>query len=441
MKDINEKIALELKQIDASKIPAFTYTRSREKRKNEIVFIYVSELKKFISVDIKQLRRKTLNVNVIMMQNNLNVFNTLDNVCYYFYNIDKFKKDYPCSAIEIFEKQKNVYYDIQNSDKYLMKYAWLYQQYNIMEQLIKSGFSDLIYSLINRNSSNYYRIENMFDIDGKNICEITGLKKSYFQLVRDNVKSIDLFIAIKKFLDNNKISAQQLERLIDIVKSNENLSISIDSMLMRSLNSIEELLAIEYENRRLYTFGSLINYVERQTVEQGYYQVHTFLGTLYDYIKMCVDMNIKPDVKTKNLQRDHNVLVVQYNQIKDQEIDKKYKTKFNRQYNKLKQCSYHDNRLEVIVPRNPKDIIEEGRNNHNCVGSYVETHASGKSFIFFIRKIDALDKSYITVELDKNLSTVKQAFYSFNKELNSTDNNFINKWMKQLAERREINEH
>ena len=441
MKDINEKIALELKEIDVSKIPAFTYTRNREKRKIETVFTYVSEIKEFISVDIKQLKKKSLNINAIMIQNNLNVFNTLDNVYYCFYNIDKFKKDYPCSAIEIFEKQSNVYYDIQNSDMYLMRYAWLYQQYSILEQLIKSGLSDLVYSLINRNSMNYYRIEKIFNTEGKNICEITGLKKSYFQLVRNNIRNIDLFIKIKPFLNNNKISPQQLERLIDIVKSNENLTSTIDNVLLHSLDSIEQLLTIEYENKRLYTFSSLINYVERQTVEQGYYQVHSFLSTLYDYIKMCVDMNIRPDIKTKNLQKDHNVLVIQYNQVKDKEIEKKYRSRFTKQYKKLKQYSYHDNRLEVIVPRKPKDIIEEGRNNHNCVGSYVDTHANGKSFIFFIRKIDSLDKSYITVELDNSLSTVKQAYYSFNKELNNIDNNFINKWMKQLAARRATNEH
>lgn len=439
MKDINEAIALKLKQIDLSKIPTHSLEYNRSRHKIDRVFLYISELKKFISVDIKLLKWKALDINLIMKQDNLNIFNTNKNIYYYFYNIDEFKKDYPNSAIEIFEKQENVYHDIQQTDKYLMRYAWLYQNYSFLEQVIKSGLSDLIYNLIYRNSMNYYRLDEIFNVHGKNICEITGLTKAYFQIVRDNIKNIDSFIEIKNFLKNHKVSPQQFNRLINIIKNNSKYNGNrVDVAISRSLNTIDDLLAIEYNQKHLYTFNTLMNYIERQSIEQGYTEIDRFVGVLYDYVKMCVEINIKPDIKTKNLQREHNVTIVQYNQLKDEEADKKYNDEFNTQYLKLKEYEYQDNRLEVIAPKKPKDIIEEGRHNHNCVGSYLEAHASGKSNIFFIRKIDELNKSYITIELDENLSKVKQAYYSYNKVLNNIDNNFIEKWMKQIETRRQI---
>ena len=440
MKDLNDVIALKLKKIDLSKIPAFNYVNNGKRIKINRVFLYISELKRFVCIDLKQLRRKNINVNTIMMQNNIELFNVFEDIYYYFYNIDEFKDDYPCSAIEIFEKQNNVYYNSQQTDKLLMKYAWLYQKYNIMEQLVKSGFSDLIYSLIFRNSMNHYVIENIFNVDGKNICDITGLKKAYVQILRDNIKSIDLFVETKDFLKKHPVSPQQLNRFISLVKSNNRIIVNTDSTIQVSLSIIDDLLSIEFNNRHLYTFSTLLNYIEKQSVEQGYNQMRIFLSTLLDYIKMCIDLNIMPDIKTKNLQREHNITVVQYNQLEDEQANKKYNKEFDKQYQKLKQYEYHDSRLEVIAPKTPKDIIEEGRNNHNCVGSYVESHASGKSYIFFIRKLDNLEKSYITVELDNNLSKVKQAFYSYNKELNTTDNTFIKNWMKEIVTRRSINE-
>ena len=440
MKDKSEVVALKLDEIDLSKIPQHIY-KSNKRYKVERVFLYISNIKKFMCIDLKHLKKKTKDFRVIMMRDDLNIFNTADNVYYYFYNIDEFSKDYPNSAIDTFAKQKNVYYDYHNADKYLMRYAWLYQQYPILEQLVKAGLCDVIYNLVYRNSPTYYSIDNIFNAYGKDICEITGLKKSHYQIARDNINKIDTYIEFTKFVKKHNVSAQQLYRLIDVLKNNDYYSMGgISNELSRCLYSINDLLEIEFENKKLYSFNTLMNYVEKQLAAQGFLQANNFLTHLYDYVKMCVEMNVKPDIKTKNLLREHNVTMIQYNQVKDELLDEKYTESFDSQYQKLKQYEYHDNRLEVIVPRRPKDIIEEGKNNHNCVGSYVSSHADGASNIFFVRKIDNADKSYITVELDSNLSKVRQAYYSYNKQLNNMDNGFINKWMHDVVLRRTDNE-
>lgn len=53
--------------------------------------------------------------------------------------------------------------------------------------------------------------------------------------------------------------------------------------------------------------------------------------------------------------------------------------------------------LIVVVPQNIEDLVDEGTQQHNCVGEYYnESIANGEDFIFFIRKKSNPKKSYIT---------------------------------------------
>lgn len=53
--------------------------------------------------------------------------------------------------------------------------------------------------------------------------------------------------------------------------------------------------------------------------------------------------------------------------------------------------------LIVVVPQNIEDLVDEGTQQHNCVGEfYNERIADGEDFIFFIRKKSNPKKSYIT---------------------------------------------
>ena len=54
--------------------------------------------------------------------------------------------------------------------------------------------------------------------------------------------------------------------------------------------------------------------------------------------------------------------------------------------------------LLLKVPASAEEIRAEGAALHHCVGTYVERVAQGKTMILFIRKIEAPDKPYYTME-------------------------------------------
>lgn len=66
----------------------------------------------------------------------------------------------------------------------------------------------------------------------------------------------------------------------------------------------------------------------------------------------------------------------------------------------------------VYVPDSAEDILTEGRNQHNCVGSYVDRIAQKKTLVFFIRKLDCPDASFVTMEYCNG--EVIQARYDYN---------------------------
>ena len=54
--------------------------------------------------------------------------------------------------------------------------------------------------------------------------------------------------------------------------------------------------------------------------------------------------------------------------------------------------------LLLVVPSSAEEIKAEGEALHHCVGSYVEKLAKGLTQIFFVRKADAPEKPYFTME-------------------------------------------
>ena len=77
--------------------------------------------------------------------------------------------------------------------------------------------------------------------------------------------------------------------------------------------------------------------------------------------------------------------------------------------------------MTIVFPKSENDFINEGNQQHNCVGSYPNKVRNGSCIIFFIRFKDNPNKSFITAECTK--SGLGQCFYSNNRHVD--DENLI----------------
>ena len=88
--------------------------------------------------------------------------------------------------------------------------------------------------------------------------------------------------------------------------------------------------------------------------------------------------------------------------------------------------------FEIVVPREPVDIINEGANLNHCVGGYLESVASGYKTILFLRKVSEPDKSFYTIEVGK--SNIIQIHGNHNKWLGNNPEaiQFVIDWLKDV---------
>lgn len=88
--------------------------------------------------------------------------------------------------------------------------------------------------------------------------------------------------------------------------------------------------------------------------------------------------------------------------------------------------------FEIIVPREPVDIINEGANLNHCVGGYLESVASGYKTILFLRKVSEPDKSFYTIEVGN--SNIIQIHGNRNKWLGNNPEaiQFVIDWLKDV---------
>ena len=71
-----------------------------------------------------------------------------------------------------------------------------------------------------------------------------------------------------------------------------------------------------------------------------------------------------------------------------------------------------------IVPTTSKELIDEGEQQHNCIGHfYNDSMCKGNVFIYFIRKKNEPEKSYITCRFDVYTKKTVEARYKFNDEV------------------------
>lgn len=421
--------------------------------KSKNIYFYVPELNKFFFVTTEHIlkdleyRLPTEPVRERLLDYNRNEIFSIGDLadCRYGYYcdfadksiiypeiIDKFKEKNPYSAIYEYEEQierkknngfrnyRSSYYDKREVE--LLGYAMIYIKNPQIEKMFKSGLDRFVVDWVHNPSDLFPRNFK----NGNNINDITKLPKFAWQLLKDGgVKDINRWNELRVWIQKDNLSKEQLETI---------LNLNIDTS---SIKAIRSILNSEYEGKKLYTLDTLLNYLSRVDMYQAI-RTEEAIILLRDYIKMSLECNVEPLTNSNSLKREHDVVMRNHYiilQAKREEYQASLGQPFIERSKELSKYEYENNELKVIVPKEMEDLLQEGRNNNNCVGGYIEQFAKGTSNIFFIRKQSELDKSYITIEVNNDFSGVRQAYYSSNREITKeSDLNFIQSWINHIKE-------
>lgn len=240
--------------------------------------------------------------------------------------------------------------------------------------------------------------EGFTDFCLKNDITLNGISYEAFQLskkINDYPEDVRLLAA--EYIERINNSNLPKEHIIKILRTYRNSVLKYGSYAFNSRDTL--MYTLTYISR----FPELIKLIDTQSS--------------FALAAKAVDKNYKL-LKNKGLQ---------------EKIEKSQK-----RIKELETLVYKD--YYFLVPTTLKELIDEAKQQYNCVGSYYnDSMAEGRDFIYFIRKKNEPKKSYITCRFNVNGNETKEARYRFNdsdirgedKEAILKSEDFIKKIVKE----------
>lgn len=184
-------------------------------------------------------------------------------------------------------------------------------------------------------------------------------------------------------------------------------------------------------------------YLDREEVELNLYADY-IRACNYLHINLALDKNRFPrnlrfwhDLRIDEMYKRRKIEQAKAARQRQREIRKQQRerarkfAKIVEKYLPLTNCSQSKNFI-VVMAKSPAELVAEGKALEHCVGRghYETKMANGESLIFFIRKANALDKPFVTLEYSLEKKQVLQCYASKNTKPDEKVLDFVNnKWL------------
>lgn len=313
-----------------------------------------------------------------------------------------------------------------NLEPFFFVFIGIVNKYPIMEQIVKMGHAKLFFNLykemlnslnkeeLNKKINDLSQLVDIEATKGKDALRFPNYIGDY--LIKKDA-NLDEYYYWRDLYEITKMTKEQFEKLIDSFT----YSLIISQVGISDIGNI-----LKYG----YSVEKLFNYIIKQANTNNH-NVQDIIYYLSDYLLMCDFTGIKPDKYPKDLKKVHDDMLVYYEKQKKAEDDKKlalianecesYVIPNEEELNKIGIPKLFEN-MTVVFPKSESDFIDEGNQQHNCVGSYPYRVKNGNCVIFFIRYKDSPDKSFITAECTTR--GLGQCYYSNNRSVK--DENLMN---------------
>lgn len=158
-------------------------------------------------------------------------------------------------------------------------------------------------------------------------------------------------------------------------------------------------------------------------------------GIYRDYLKDCVKLQLDLDDRAVLFPADLNAAHQRtIAQVKHRASELSKET-FRKEVERLSWMEWEADGFLIRLPKNGKEITEEGKALHHCVGGYVDRMANGKTTILFVRRVSEPKKPFYTLEwLNGHVQqcrTDRNGDYRNNAEVSA----FVDKWVKKVAKK------
>jgi hypothetical protein len=313
--------------------------------------------------------------------------------------------------------------------KYLIKYYDLFDKDSLVRELKANFFDtlpkrDVIYTLSLRaltgirlmnimdsgvgiyNIIKYFSIEQLETIGclWVDICELKYLASAYDMMRFLYKPEVEKYISILE-------GPNEFTGLLNITTSYNQIVAELEAakhILNYHVFGNKELSPMELYER----FKDVNSYYINDTIKM--YKVINRDKTLKDFYDT---------LKTTTMQELHDKYKLVYKAITDAKIEQEYQEVISQ----LNVQEYDNGEFSITIPKTTKDIINEGKALHHCVGVYVDKVVRREDMIYFLRK----DKNipYVTIEVkDKKVTQVEGDMNNRFISKNTPEYNAIKEW-------------
>lgn len=234
---------------------------------------------------------------------------------------------------------------------------------------------------------------------------------------------------IVDYLYEKDASLTQYEVMCDIYELDDSLSkenfekISTSQNFYRVINFHqgvwyhEDFKKVPSVMKYGYRLNEVLKYLDKQI------NTHTrnsernpgyILQSMEDTARMCDLMQIPLDKFPKDIFKVHDSIAKLFRQ-KENEMHDEAIGRVKKKYDSIVEKANKNapDELFIAIPGSSHDIIDEGQQMHNCVGSYITTVARGDTVVFFIRKKEEPQTSFVTAEYRQG--GLRQIYYKNNR--------------------------
>ena len=311
----------------------------------------------------------------------------------------------------------------------LVKRLAVNAKYPQLEYLNKAGLSELERGLIYGISTFLWPNWHRNDLPG-----VLGISSQDIDKLRQwNMFDVDYIAAYKRIKKHHKkIRKKDMEDFfaffddIGIFVTKPKWGVSLKGMdPLKTARYLEKL----YQDNRPYCGHGIYGY------SRGF-----VLNEYKDYIGQIRELDYPETdyyLYSKDFAAAHEKASAQLREKKRREYEEEVRAKnekLTKQVKQLEKLSWSDGTYLIRPLRNVEEFFEEGANNNNCVASYADRAAHGKTSIFVIRKCEAPDKSFVTLELRDG--KIVQCRGRGNRDAGNEVNAFAERWLEEVVKRK-----
>ena len=177
-----------------------------------------------------------------------------------------------------------------------------------------------------------------------------------------------------------------------------------------------------------YNAKLLFNYIDSVKIARRFKK--TIFQDVYDYADMMMQLYDNYDRYPENFSKAHSKACEEYNRISKEYDEIKYSGNYVERNVLEYECEIDG--FKFIYPRKTSDIKKEGISQHNCVATYINRVLSENCHIMFMRPVDNIEESYITLEIRNN--QIVQAKRKYNDDPSKEERKIIEKWNEKYKD-------